>query len=925
MKNLTFANRWNADLIDRYYENWLRQPESLEPDWRAFFEGFELGHSRSDAEPSPTATATATGAIATNTGLPADQILQARVIGAIYAYRGIGHTQAHLNPLQPEAPQNARLSLDRLGFTAADLDKNCFTGNYLQGGTMTVRELLARLHSTYCGTIGIEYLQIQDTKRRRWLQARIEPTNMKPALPRAEKLRALQKISEAEIFESFLHTRYKGQKRFSLEGGETLIAALDALAERCPQMGVEELVMGMAHRGRLNVLVNIVGKSYEYLFREFSENYLPDTTHGDGDVKYHLGYEADFTTSAGKIVHIGLADNPSHLEAVDPVVQGKARARLRRRGDMEERKKVVPVLIHGDAAFIAQGVVAEVFNLSRLTGYRTGGTLHFVVNNQIGFTTEPKDARSSLYCTDIAKMIEVPVFHVNGDDPLAMVMVTQLALDYRQAFGDDVVIDMHCYRRYGHNEMDEPKFTQPTLYQQIDQHPHVSQILTQRLIADGDLTEVEAIQFSEQFQQSLDEIFTRVRKNEEDQKAARESQRPSSLRTPFRPYYSFDSEPTSVAPENLEKVARVLTTIPENFDANPKIRRQLEEKWAAFQKGEGLDWAMGEAMAFGTLLQEGTPVRLSGQDVERGTFSHRHAVLYDVTNRTPYVPLANISPQQPRFCVHNSSLSEYAILGFDYGYSLDYPELLCLWEAQFGDFANGAQVIIDQFITSSESKWQRTSGIVLLLPHGYEGQGPEHSSGRVERFLQACAENNIQVCNLTTPAQLFHALRRQMKRTFRKPLIIMSPKSLLRRKDCVSKLADFTEGRFQEVLDDPLQPKSPKRIIFCSGKVYYDLNTVRNDNNIRNTAILRVEQFYPLNTDLIQRLLKNYAGFEKIVWCQEEPRNMGGWAFMAPILEQICGMKPVYAGRKASASPACGSSNVHKIEQDALVEHAFNA
>jgi 2-oxoglutarate dehydrogenase E1 component len=925
MKNLSFANRWNSDLIDQYYESWLRQPESLEPDWRAFFEGFELGQTRTDAAPAATATATMPASAPTDATAAMDPILQARATGAIYAYRGIGHTQAHLNPLQIQPPQNPRLSLDRLGFTSADLDRVCFTGNYMQGGTMTVRELLGRLHETYCGRVGVEYLHIQDTKRRRWLQSRIEPSNLKPALTRAEKLRALKKISEAEIFESFLHTRYQGQKRFSLEGGETIIAALDALAERCPQAGVEELVMGMAHRGRLNVLVNIVGKSYEYLFREFSTNYIPDTTHGDGDVKYHLGYEADFKTSDGKTVHIGLAANPSHLEAVDPVVQGKARARLRRRGDMEERKKVVPVLIHGDAAFIAQGVVAEVFNLSRLSGYRTGGTLHFVINNQIGFTTEPKDARSSQYCTDIAKMVDVPIFHVNGDDPLAMVMVTQLALDYRQAFGDDVVIDMYCYRRHGHNEVDEPGFTQPTLYRLIEQHPHISQTLTKRLIADGDLTEVEAAKFAEQFQQSLDEILARVRKNEEEQKIAQQTERKSSMRTPFRPPYSFESATTAVTRENLEKVTQALTTVPEGFNVNPKIRRQLDDKRANFQKGEGLDWSMGEALAFGTLLQEGTPVRLSGQDVERGTFSHRHSVLYDVTNRTPYVPLANISPTQPRFCVHNSSLSEYAILGFDYGYSVDYPEMLCLWEAQFGDFANGAQVIIDQFIASSESKWQITSGIVLLLPHGYEGQGPEHSSGRVERFLQACAENNIQVCNLTTPAQLFHALRRQMKRNFRKPLVIMTPKSLLRKKECVSRLTDFTEGKFQEILDDPVQPKSPKRLIFCSGKVYYDLHAVRNDNHIRNTAILRVEQFYPLNTDLLQRILKNYTGFEKIVWCQEEPRNMGGWTFMAPILEQICGIKPVYAGRKASASPACGSSNVHKIEQDALVEHAFNA
>ncbi|HVU38904.1 MAG TPA: 2-oxoglutarate dehydrogenase E1 component [Opitutales bacterium] len=922
MKNLSFANRWNADLIDQYYENWLRQPESLEPDWRAFFEGFELGQTRTVAAPAATSTATMPAGVSPETSAPIDPILQAKAIGAIYAFRGIGHTQAHLNPLQINPPENPRLSLERLGFSTADLDRACFTGNFLHGGMMTVRELLRRLHEIYCGSIGIEYLHIQDTKRRRWLQARLEPTSARPNLSHDEKLRALRKITEAETFEHFLHTRYVGQKRFSLEGGETIIAALDALIERCPDAGVEEIVMGMAHRGRLNVLVNIVGKSYDYLFREFSENYIPDATHGDGDVKYHLGYEADPSTSKGQKVHVVLAANPSHLEAVDPVVQGKARARLRRRGDMEGRKKVVPVLIHGDAAFIGQGVVAEVFNLSRLDGYRTGGTLHFVINNQIGFTTEVKDARSSMYCTDIAKMIEVPIFHVNGDDPLAMVMVTQLALDYRQVFNDDVVIDMYCYRRHGHNEGDEPGFTQPTLYRLLAEHPHISATLAKRLIADGDLTVDQAVKIQEQYQQNLDVILGQVRKDEEAHKEERRQKARSAV---FRPHYSFESQPTAVAKENLEQAARILTTVPEGFNANPKILRQLETKRENFQKGEGLDWGMGEALAFATLLQEGTPVRLSGQDVERGTFSHRHAVLYDMTNRAPYVPLSHISPTQPRFCVHNSSLSEYAILGFDYGYSLDYPEMLCLWEAQFGDFANGAQVIIDQFITSSESKWQRTSGIVMLLPHGYEGQGPEHSSGRVERFLQACAENNIQVCNLTTPAQYFHALRRQMKRDFRKPLIIMSPKSLLRHKECVSRVSDFTDGRFQEILDDPVTTQGAKRLIFCSGKVYYDLHSCRVHNNIRNTAILRVEQFYPLNTDLLQTVLKNHAGYEKIIWCQEEPRNMGGWTFMAPIIEQITGMKPIYAGRKASASPACGSINLHKLEQDALVEHAFNA
>jgi 2-oxoglutarate dehydrogenase E1 component len=924
MKNLTFANRWNADLIDRFYENWLRQPESLEPDWRAFFEGFELGQSRADAAPAATATATASSSSAPASGVPVNAILQARVIGAIYAYRSVGHTQAHINPLQINPPQNPRLSLERLGFSEADLDQPCFTGNYLQGETLTVRELLRRLHETYCGSVGIEYLHIQDTKRRRWLQARFEPGCAKPTLTHDEKVRALHKIAEAETFERFLHARYVGQKRFSLEGGETLIAALDAVVERCPALGIEELVMGMAHRGRLNILATVVGKSYEFIFREFSTNYIPDTTHGDGDVKYHLGYEADRTTSGGKLVHMVLAANPSHLEAVDGVVQGNARARQRRRGDVPARKKVVPILIHGDAAFIGQGIVAEVLNLSQLDGYRTGGTLHFVINNQIGFTTEPEDARSSLYCTDIAKMIDVPVFHVNGDDPLAMVMVTQLALDYRQAFGDDVVIDLLCYRRHGHNEGDEPKFTQPTMYRQIAEHPPISQLYAQRLIKEGDLTEAQSVQLHDGLQQNLDQVFTSVRKKDESLNESRLRKLQGSTAI-FQPPYSFTPTPTAAPREQLEQVARALTVVPENFSANEKIRGQFEKKWSNLQKGEGIDWGLGEALAFGTLLLDGIPVRLSGQDCERGTFSHRHAVLYDVNNRTPYVPLMHISPNQQRICIHNSSLSEAAVLGFDYGYSLDYPEMLCLWEAQFGDFANGAQVIIDQFITSSESKWQRTCGLVLLLPHGYEGQGPEHSSARLERYLQACAENNIQVCNITTPAQYFHVLRRQMKRSFRKPLIIMSPKSLLRHKDCVSSEIDFTHGHFQEVLDDPDGAKRPRRLILCSGKVYYDLVACRAENKIKNTAILRIEQFYPLNTELLQSYIKQYAGYKTVVWCQEEPRNMGGWSFMAPILEHLAGQKPVYVGRKASASPAGGSAKIHAIEQDALVEHAFNA
>jgi 2-oxoglutarate dehydrogenase E1 component len=905
-----FATRWNADLIEQQYQNWLNAPEELDADWRHFFEGFTLGLNGD-------------GNTFGGKAMSHDEaILQARVTGAIYAYRSIGHTQAAINPLQPPV-ENPRLTLERLGFSPEDMGRSFHTGNYLGGTTMPVGELLDNLKQTYCGTIGCEYLHIQDTARRRWLQARMEPSRNQADLSREKQIRALRKICEAEIFESFLHTRYVGQKRFSLEGAETLIAALDAVLEHSPTLGIEEIVMGMAHRGRLNVLANILNKSYEYIFKEFSENYQPNTIHGDGDVKYHLGYATTVRTSSGQDVEIRLAANPSHLEAVNPVVQGNARARQRIRGDVE-RKRVLPLLIHGDAAMVGQGVVAEVFNLSQLKGYRTGGTLHIVVNNQIGFTTDPSDSRSSRYCTDVAKMIEVPIFHVNSDDPLAMVHLIELVMDYRQEFGDDVVIDLCCYRKHGHNEADEPLFTQPVLYRAIAEHPPTSEVLGKTLLKEGILDKVQFQRIREDFQEKLDEIFIRVKKEEESQKNGLSALRGSNAI--FQPPYSFQPVNTGASRDDLAKVVKALTTLPDGFQINSKIKRQLEARRKTFDEDGEVDWAFAEALAFGTLLIDGTHVRLSGQDCERGTFSQRHAVIYSSDLRERYVPLLNVDKDQAMYCVHNSSLSEAAILGFDYGYSVDFPEMLCIWEAQFGDFVNGAQVIIDQFITSSESKWQRISGLVMLLPHGYEGQGPEHSSARLERFLQACAENNIQVCNASTPAQYFHLLRRQMKRPFRKPLVIMSPKSLLRSKACVSPVKDFTEGKYQEMLDDPTPAKSTDRLILCSGKVYYDLVQCREQNKLDHATILRIEQFYPLNQTLLESLFKKYQGFKTLVWCQEEPRNMGGWNYIAPILERAArGLKPVYAGRKASASPAAGSLALHRAEQDALVELAFSA
>ncbi|MGF1451780.1 MAG: 2-oxoglutarate dehydrogenase E1 component, partial [Opitutales bacterium] len=918
-----------------YYERWLQDGEDFDPQWHAFFEGFELAltepRKRSGNGGATTVkTSQDKGSVAdfTTKDLPEDlsqaaPIVQSRVTGAIYAYRSIGHTQAHFNPLRKSVPQNPRLSLERLGLADVDLDIAYHTGNYLGGTFLPIREILDRLKATYCGHIGCEYLFIQETPKRRWLQARMEPANNTPDFTSQQKVRILDQVMAAETFERFLHTRFVGQKRFSLEGGEAAIAALDSLIEHCPEAGVEEVVMGMAHRGRLNVLANILGKSLEYIFAEFSENYIPQTKYGDGDVKYHLGYETTHKTSGGQEIELVLAANPSHLEAVDPVVNGKARARQRIRGDFE-RKRVLPLLLHGDAAFAAQGVVAETLNLSRLKGYTTGGTIHLIVNNQIGFTTDPRDARSTRYCTDIAKMIEVPVFHVNGEDPLAVCHVMKLALDYRQQFGDDVIIDMYCYRKHGHNESDEPGFTQPDLYKRLKKRPPVSEALSQRLVAEGVLTQEQAEGLIDDDQKRLDEAFlavqnTKQQEPEPDAFQKRFDGSAGSIQSP----YNFAEITTGTPKATLDKVADALTILPENFAANRKIARQRQTMRENYLAGENIDWAFAEQLAFGTLMLEGTPVRLSGQDSERGTFSQRHSVLYDEETRTRYVPLLNIEEGQAIFCVHNSSLSEAAVLGFDFGYSLDFPEMLAMWEAQFGDFANGAQVHFDQFIASSESKWGRISGLVMLLPHGYEGQGPEHSSARLERYLQACAEDNIQVANLTTPAQYFHILRRQMKRQFRKPLVIMAPKSLLRHKECVSSVMEFTDGVFNSILEDIDPPKKAKRVIACSGKVYYDLLAYRREHEIKDTAIIRVEQFYPFNFEKIGALLQQYQGFEHFVWCQEEPQNMGAWHFLLPRLYEVYGKMPLYAGRRPAASPAPGSLAMHRLEQDALLKEAF--
>ncbi len=914
---ISFANRFNADLLEENYERWQKDPASVDTAWAAFFEGFELGsvHSRNGQAAGAESVADASG------GAGSDS-LQTRVDGLVYAYRTLGHTIANLDPLAKARPENPMLSLRDLGFDSKDMEIEVSSKFFLGGKRMRLREMIASLEAIYCGSIGAEFMHIQNPRVRNWMREKIEARSSAAPLPADTQRRMLRQIHAVETFEHFLHTRYVGQKRFSIEGAESVIVALHGLLESCPQFKVEEIVMGMAHRGRLSVIREFLQKPLRVMFAEFSENFSPNTVGGDGDVKYHLGYTTERKLEDGSEVLLRLSANPSHLEAVDPVVEGMARARQRIRNDSVERSKVVPVLIHGDAAFAGQGIVAEVLNMSQLQGYRTGGTIHIIVNNQIGFTTLPADARSSRYCTDVAKMIEAPVLHVNGDDPAAVRFCAELAFEFRQQFKCDVIIDMYCYRRYGHNETDEPLFTQPSLYAEISSHPSVGTIFKQKLIASGVLTAEDAAALKKESDAQYEAAFTEVKAAEQDQTINKFSESTAV----FQPAYSHLPVQTAISRERVEQIVKGLTSVPEGFHTLPKLKKFFLDKRAeVFKRGDGFDWAFAEALAMGSLLIEGVPIRLSGQDCRRGTFSQRHAYFYDEKTRDRYCPLQHLTPDQGRLCIYNSLLSEQAVLGFDYGYSLNYPEMLCLWEAQFGDFSNGAQVIIDQFIASAESKWQRPSGIVLLLPHGYEGQGPEHSSARLERFLQLCAEDNIQVCNLTSPAQYFHLLRRQMKRAFRKPLVIMTPKSMLRLEAAGSKLEDFTNDCFHEILHAPLLAKKEKitRLVFCTGKIYFDLLKFRDEQKITNTAFIRVEQLYPLDEEQLMAAVKSYPKAKTFVWCQEESQNMGAWGFIGWQLRRLLDQPLWYSGRAASASPAVGSLGIHKREQKLIVEDAF--
>jgi 2-oxoglutarate dehydrogenase E1 component len=910
MERPSVANRFNLELIEDYYERWLADPKAVDESWSSFFEGYDLGRS-----PAESAREAAEMRAARD---------QSAVTRLIDAYREFGHYLASIDPLKlnPQKKTDDLLEVSQFGLSEADLDR-VFYNRLSDSGSSTLRELISTLRATYCGTIGFEFMHIRDAGIRAWLLDRIEPVRKRPQLDLKKKRRIVYKLNAAELFETFLQRNYVGQKRFSLEGAEMLIPLLDAVIERAGRHGVREIVMGMPHRGRLNVLANVLDKPYGTIFHEFEGNHLPETVGGDGDVKYHLGFSADHVTSEKQTVHLTLSANPSHLEAVDPVVEGRMRAKQRRFKD-GDRRLGVPVLIHGDAAFAGQGLVAETLNLSQLPGYRTGGTIHIVVNNQIGFTTSPSEGRSTRYCTDVAKMIEVPIFHVNGEDPEAVVFVAELALDFRQAFGKDVVIDMVCYRRHGHNEGDEPAFTQPIMYEKIKNRISILELYTEKLVMAGELTGQEAETIAETFAEKMQQVLEEVRKNVEEPRTT--SRGFAGAWAGLSSQHSFTPVETGVAFETLRSVAESQVRVPEGFSLNPKLARLLSGRLKAVESKAPLDWACAEMLAIGSLLWEETPVRLSGQDSRRGTFSQRHAVAVDMKTGARWIPLNHLRDGAAEFCVYDSLLSEAAVLGFDYGYSLDEPHMLIMWEAQFGDFANGAQVIIDQFIASAESKWGRASGLVMLLPHGYEGQGPEHSSARLERFLQLAAEDNIQVTVPTTPAQYFHLLRRQVRRDFRKPLVVMTPKSLLRHKLAVSPVDHLTVGHFHDVLDDPGTPEKARRVLFCSGKIYYDLSEKRaSAGGERDVAIIRLEQLYPWPATLLKTVLARYRSVREWVWVQEESQNMGAWTFAAPRLEELLGQRVQYVGRDASASPATGSKLVHDREQAEIVDAAVGA
>ncbi|BBO90963.1 2-oxoglutarate dehydrogenase E1 component [Desulfosarcina ovata] len=900
---MNLSETLSADFIDAQYRKWKSDPASVPEDWQFFFRGFEI------AAATP---------VSAGDGDPEQALRQAHVGALIHRYRDIGHLLACMDPLSACPTSHPLLDLEAFGLDAADMERTFAAPDLMASGAAPLKAIVGRLKQTYCHSVGVEYMHLQDPDERAWLQARMEPGGNRTELSPDSRIDLLRQISAAALFEAFLNKKYVGVTRFSLEGGESLIPLLDTLCRRAHDAGCRELILGMAHRGRLNVLRNILAKPAEEIFSEFESCYDPQDLVGSGDVKYHNGYLSQRDMGGGDPLTLYMVSNPSHLEAVDPVVEGMVRARQDRLPERPEQM-VMPVLLHGDAAFAGQGVVAETLNMSQLKGYRTGGTIHVIVNNQIGYTTLPEDARSTRYSTDVAKGLMVPIFHVHGEDPEAVVHVARLAADYRYRFGKDVVIDLVCYRRYGHNEGDEPYFTQPTMYQRIRERPPLNRVYAEQLMAEKIVSRETVEKFEAAINEGLD--------------AAYEEIHGSTCLFPeprFFPEwdgvggtFSFNSVKTAVAKKTLTDLAQRLADMPDGFTVHPRLKRVLDQRLEAVTAREGIDWAGAEALAFASLLAEGHPVRLSGQDVGRGTFSQRHSVLWDYQTGEPHIPLNRLMPDQAPFAVYNSLLAEAGVLGFEYGYAVTRPDVLTLWEAQFGDFANNAQCVIDLFIASGQAKWQQLCGLTLLLPHGWEGLGPEHSSARMERFLQLCAGDNMQVANLTTPAQYFHLLRRQINAPFRKPLVIMTPKSLLRHPMAISSLKSLTDEAFAPVIDDAGAGASIKKVVFCSGKLYYQLIARRQQIKANDTAIVRVELLHPFPEKALKAVIGRYKKASVWIWAQEEPENMGAWQYIRPRLGEMLKKTLAYVGRNASASPATGFPKIYKMEQDGIMDQAI--
>lgn len=905
MDKFSYVGTSDVNAIEELYLQYSKDANSVDPSWRDFFKGFDFAQTNYDS--------------ASGDAIPENVTKEFKVLNLITGYRQRGHLFTKTNPVRQRRNYEPTLDLANFGLSDKDLDTVFQAGNEIGIGAAKLKDIIAHLEHTYCQSIGVEYLYMREPKVLKWMQERMEKTKNTPSFSKDEKRTILKKLTQAVVFESFLHTKFVGQKRFSLEGGEAVIPAINTLMEHGANLGIEDYVIGMAHRGRLNVLTNIMNKTYKDVFTEFEGRPSEDSLF-DGDVKYHMGYSSDQKSDSGKNVHISLTPNPSHLETSASVVQGIVRSKIDalHSGD---NAKACAVVLHGDAAIAGQGLVYELVQMSQLDGYKTGGTVHFVINNQVGFTTNYMDARSSTYCTDVAKVVLSPVFHVNGDDVEALCFVSKLAMEFRQTFHRDVFVDVLCYRKYGHNEGDEPRFTQPVLYKAIATHPNVKEIYVKRLGLEGSELATEAKEIETAFKAELDANLDEAKKTEKAKITSFLEGNWKGIK--MATDKDFESSPKTAIDEKLFlEIAQKSTELPKDKKFFNKIQKLFDDRKAMITN-DNYDWAMGELLAYASLMKEGHPVRFSGQDVERGTFSHRHAIVKIEDSEEEYTPLNNIDAKA-KLEIYNSLLSEYGVLGFEYGYAFAAPNTLTIWEAQFGDFFNGAQIIVDQYLTSAEYKWRRMNGLVILLPHGYEGQGPEHSSARMERFLQACAENNMQIVNTTTPAQQFHVLRRQLKRDFRKPLVCFTPKKLLRYPSCVSKISDFTKANFQEVLDDSatgIDAKKITRVAFCSGKVYYDLIERREKEGVDDIAFIRLEQLYPFPQKQVEAILKKYSKAKEYLFVQEEPENMGPWRFVDGNLRSL-NLK--YFGRDAAASPATGFAKRHAMENEEIMTGIFS-